>query len=422
MSTAPTSSDNLVTWLAYLERLHPRGIDLGLDRVGAVHRRLGTSVLAPVTIMVGGTNGKGSTVAFLSSMLRAAGFRVGSYTSPHLLRYNERVLLNGVEATDAALIAAFVQIEAVRAEDSLSYFEFGTLAAFLVLQQARLDVVILEVGLGGRLDAVNLIDANAAILTSVDLDHQEYLGNSRDRIGWDKAHIFRHETPAIVAALDAPQSVFDVARELGAQIHVIAPLPENDTGHWWCPLPDASVLALPQPQLAAPCQKRNACAALWAWWLLRDRLAFSPEAAAAGIASATLPGRLQRLPRTIETWVDVAHNAEAARTLADWLERREAANAVAIFAALADKDLASIVEPLRLCFSAWVVLDLRPMTPRAAVPETQMQALRELLPKEVNLQTGAGMADALITADGLAGEDGRILVFGSFFTVAAALR
>ncbi len=215
----PLRTDSLTTWLRYLEVLHPQAIDLGLERVRAVWERLGSPRPAPVCITVGGTNGKGSTVAFLSAMLGAAGHRVGSYTSPHLLRYNERVRVGAEEASDAQLVTAFAEIDAARAEISLSYFEFGTLAAFLVLARAGLDVAVLEIGLGGRLDAVNQIDADAAILTSVDLDHQEFLGNTREQIGWDKAHIYRSGRPAILAAVDPPETVFRVAQGMGCGAH-----------------------------------------------------------------------------------------------------------------------------------------------------------------------------------------------------------
>lgn len=421
MPDIPSGSASLATWLRHLETLHPRAIDLGLDRVRTVWNRLGSPRPAPLCITVGGTNGKGSTVAFLEAMLRESGHRVGAYTSPHLLRYNERVRIDGIDASDEAFSAAFAQIDAARAEVSLSYFEFGTLAAFLLLARAGVDVAILEVGLGGRLDAVNLIDADAAILTSVDLDHQEYLGSTREGIGWDKAHIFRARRPAVVAALEVPASVFEVARALGASLLVPAALEASASGVWECPLPDGSSLSLPCPVLAAPCQRRNAQAALWAWHSLGDRLPFDAAAAARGIAAARVRGRLERLPRSPETLVDVAHNPEAARVLADWLLRTPARRNVAVFGALADKDLAGIVAPLQEQFVAWVVLDLREASPRAADPAAQAAVLRALLPETVPVMSTAGLADAYVQADRLAGADGRILVFGSFFTVAAAL-
>jgi dihydrofolate synthase/folylpolyglutamate synthase len=416
-----TRVDPLAEWLRYLESLHPRAIDLGLDRVRAVWQRLGSPRPAPVCIIVGGTNGKGSTVAFLTAMLAAAGYRVGCYTSPHLLRYNERVRVGDVDASDAQLVAAFADIDAARGDISLSYFEFGTLAAFLVLAQAGLDVAVLEIGLGGRLDAVNLIDGDAAILTSVDLDHQDYLGPDRERIGWDKAHIFRCQRPAIVAAVDPPESVLAVARAIAADIHRVPELAEPAGREWRCPLPDGSALTLPLPRLKAGCQRRNAVAAIWGWWLLGPRLPFAPQAAATGVAAASVRGRLELLPRAVETLVDVAHNPEAARELADWMQRNPRPRNIAVFAALADKDLAAIVAPLATAFDAWIVVDLAVATPRAARPDEQAAALRRLLPPAIAVSTSPDMRAALAGADEGAGGDGRVLVFGSFFTVAAAL-
>ena len=417
----PTRNDSLTAWLSYLESLHPRAIDLGLDRVREVWQRLRAPRPAPVCFVVGGTNGKGSTVAFLTAMLEAAGQRVGSYTSPHLLRYNERVRIDGRDASDEELVAAFVAIDTARGDISLSYFEFGTLAAFLLLAQARLDVAVLEIGLGGRLDAVNLIDADAAILTSVDLDHQEYLGGTRDKIGWDKAHIYRRGRPAIIAALDPPASVAMVAAEIGAQWLELPALNAPHHEAWDCPLPDRTLLRLPMPQLSAPCQRRNAAAAIWAWWSLRERLPFVAKAAAAGVAGASIRGRLERLPRAVETRVDVAHNPEAAAMLADWLRANPCRRNIAVFAVLADKDLAGIVAPLADTFDAWLVVDLGDATPRAARVAEQAAALVGLLPPDTVVTSCPDMTAALTEADRAAGSDGRVLVFGSFFTVAAAL-
>ncbi len=417
----PTRNDSLTAWLSYLESLHPRTIDLGLDRVREVWQRMRAPRPAPICFIVGGTNGKGSTVAFLTAMLEAAGQRVGSYTSPHLLRYNERVRIDGRDASDEELVAAFVAIDTARSDISLSYFEFGTLAAFVLLAQAKLDVAVLEIGLGGRLDAVNLIDADAAILTSVDLDHQDYLGDTREKIGWDKAHIFRRNRPAVLAALDPPASVRTLAAEIGAQCLELPPLSEPGLASWDCPLPDGSSLRLPLPQLSAPCQRRNAGAAVWAWWSLRDCLPFVASAVAIGVAGASVRGRLERLPRAIETRVDVAHNPEAAATLAAWLQSQPRRRTVAIFAALADKDLTGIVAPLAAEFCAWIVVDLGTVTPRAARAADQARALAGLLSPDIAISTSPDMAAALGAADRAAGAQGQILIFGSFFTVAAAL-
>jgi len=271
------------------------------------------------------------------------------------------------------------------------------------------------------LDAVNLIDADAAILTSVDLDHQDYLGDTREKIGWDKAHIFRRGRPAIIAALDPPASVAAVAAEIGAQLLQLPPLDDPVDDGWDCPLPDGSALRLPLPQLSAPCQRRNASAAIWAWWSLRDRLPFAASAVAAGVVGASIRGRLERLPRAVETRVDVAHNPEAAAMLAAWLRANPCRRNIAVFAALADKDLAGIVAPLADAFDAWIVVDLREATPRAARVADQAGALVRLLPPDTVVTRCPDMTAALRAADRAAGSDGRVLVFGSFFTVAAAL-
>src|SRR6185312_1873283 len=206
--TAPAGDACLADWLHYLETLHPKAIDLGLDRVRAVAERLGIS-LDCVKIVVAGTNGKGSTCAMLDSILRTAGYRVGLYTSPHLLRFNERIRINGEEASDEAIIEQLQRVQAARGDISLTYFETTTLAAFLLFQSARLDAVVLEIGMGGRLDAVNIIDADCSILTSVDLDHMQWLGNTREAIGFEKAHVFRPGRPAICADPLPPQTVLD---------------------------------------------------------------------------------------------------------------------------------------------------------------------------------------------------------------------
>ena len=414
----------LATWLKRLETRHPIAIDLGLERVGEVYRRLGMPRPAPLCISVGGTNGKGSTVAFVSACLAAAGLRVGTYTSPHLLAYNERVNIAGVDATDEQLIAAFESVEAALGEVSLSYFEFGSLAAFVLLERCALDVAVLEVGLGGRLDAVNLIDADAAILTSVDLDHQEYLGTTRTQIGFEKAHIFRAGRPAIVADPDPPESVLDVASAIGAQVLRVGidiQFARRGGRRWRCVLPDGTRLTLPDPALAAPCQHRNATAAIAALWALRERWPWSAEAIAAGVANARVRGRLERLPRERETWADVAHNPEAARTLAEWLSQLTPATSVAVFAALKDKDLRGIVEPLRSTFAAWIVLDLCLQSPRARAPEELAGDLSGLLSPTIPISTASDIRQALQLADSAAGSTGRIVVFGSFFTAAAAL-
>lgn len=415
---------SLDAWLEHLLELHPTQIELGLERVGKVWRALGAPRPAPIVITVGGTNGKGSTVAFLDAILRAAGYRVGTYTSPHVLRYNERVAIDGIAVDDMRLVAAFERVESARATTSLTYFEFGTLAAFLILAEAGLDVAVLEVGMGGRLDAVNLIDADASILTTVDLDHQAFLGPDREAIGREKAPIFRSGRPAVVGELDPPQSVLEHATLIGALL--LRRGSDFDVGvsesrpAWAFIGDDGDFVELPLPEkLAAPVQLINAATAIAALRALGDRLAVPDAALADGVRRASVPGRLQQIAAKPETIVDVGHNPQAARTLAVWLEGQGGRHCEAVFAALADKDIAGIVEPLGTLIAQWHVAGLESAGPRGQDSATTAQRIQDALPA-ANIVEHRDVASALAAAR--ARDDGRVvLVFGSFHTVAAAL-
>ncbi len=419
-------------WLAILESRHPTAIDMGLDRVRAVWEALGAPRPAPVCVVVGGTNGKGSTVAMLAAIYRAAGYRVGTYTSPHIHRYHERVAVDGEPIPDPALVAAFERVEAARGAVSLTYFEFGTLAAFVHLAGAGLDVAMLEIGLGGRLDAVNLIDGDASILTSVDLDHQAYLGDTREQIGWEKAHIFRAGKPAVIGEPHVPATVLAVAGQVGAEVFAVGrEFWAEVEGEGWrfgvgsdassarsserrVALGAFALAPLPLPALRAPCQLRNAACAVMTTQLLRGRLPVTHEAIASGLINVKLAGRLQRLDRVVETWADVAHNPESARTLAAWLATQPARTTIAVFAALADKDLAGIALPLQSAFAHWITVELRP-DPRAVGAEELALRLQNL---GIAATPAANADAALEQADRLARADGRIVIFGSFHTVA----
>ena len=291
---------DLAGWLQYQERINPRTIELGLARVRAVWEAMGAPRPAPTVITVGGTNGKGSTVAFLEAMLQAAGYRVGCFTSPHLLRYNERVRIDGKDIDDAALVASFERIEAARGELLLTYFEFGTLAAIDLIARSGVDVAVLEVGLGGRLDAVNIIDADAAIVTSVDLDHQEWLGGDRDTIGREKAFIARASRPLVLGEAEPPARLLETARQIGANVLI--------RGTHFGAAPGA-------PAMSGDFQRFNAAAAVAALRALPD-LKVDDAAMAVGLAAARVPARLQVLPGQPAVVVDVAHNPHAARALA----------------------------------------------------------------------------------------------------------
>ncbi|HET9483047.1 MAG TPA: bifunctional tetrahydrofolate synthase/dihydrofolate synthase [Xanthomonadales bacterium] len=414
----------LAQWLAHQQRIHPAGVALGLERVRVVWQRLGSPRAAPVVVTVGGTNGKGSTVAFLEAMLAASGRRVGAYTSPHLVRYNERIRVTGIAAGDDVLVDAFERIEQARGDTLLTYFEFGTLAALLVLAAARLDAALLEVGLGGRLDAVNVVDADAAIVTTVDYDHMDYLGDDLEAIAFEKAGIFRAGRPAIVGERSPPAALVSYAESIGALLEregVDFSHRDSDAGWTWLHR-DGTRLELPLPRLEAPAQRDNAAAAIAALHALRGRLAVDHDAIAAGVAAASVPGRLQRVRVAPEVVVDVGHNPQAAREIARWLEAApRPGRAIAVFAALGDKDIAGIVEALARRFDAWHIAGLSRESPRGTDAATLAARAGDALAGRI-----AGLHDdvasALDAALAQAGADDRVVAFGSFFTVAAALR
>ena len=415
---------DLSQWLEYIQRQHPESIELGLDRVREVATRLGLGRPAAQVITVAGTNGKGSTVAFIEAIAGAGGWKVGAYTSPHLLRYNERVRIEAEEVSDDALVAAFAAVEAARGDTPLTYFEFGTLAALWLFQRASLDLAVLEVGLGGRLDAVNLVDADVAVVTTVDIDHTGWLGSDRESIGREKAGIARAWKPLVLGEVDPPSSVLRHAYAIGANAIRLGsdffhePV---DAAHWrWREV--GAELRLPAPRLAAPPQRANASTAIAALRALPRAL---PEAAfAQGVATATLPGRLQCLQRDgVEIVLDVAHNPQAARELAAWLRRRPPAPTVAVFAALADKDAAAMVQALDGQVGHWYLAGLE----QAGRGQDVDSLAARLAGTAAAVAAGAGsgdarVADALDRAIAAASPAGRVLVFGSFHTVAEALQ
>lgn len=409
---------DLGQWLAYIQQQHPQGIDLGLERVRAVAQRLGLPRPATTVITVAGTNGKGSTVAFVEAIGRAAGLRVGAYTSPHLLRYNERVRIDGRDADDAALCEAFAAVEAARAGEALTYFEFGTLAALWLFARSVLDLAVLEVGLGGRLDAVNLVDPDVAVITTVDLDHQGWLGNDRETIGAEKAGILRAGKPCVLAEKDPPSSVLRRAYAIGAfairghSDYLIDRAP----GHWTWREPGFAV-DLPYPVLAAPAQLDNAAAAVAA--IRASDLEVDAAALRAGIAAARVRGRLQVVSAAPEVVVDVAHNPQAARQLADWLAARPKPTR-AVFSCLADKDIAGIVRPLAPYIGHWHLAPITDAGERGLPVERLAERVAAALPRP-RLQQHADLPAALAAAKAAAGPEERVLVFGSFHTAAAGL-
>lgn len=405
----------LADWLAYIERQHPQTIALGLDRVAEVLKKLAAKISCPI-FTVGGTNGKGSTCAMLESILRAEGYRTGLYTSPHLLRYNERVRIAGREAEGEELCDAFAAVESARSAVPLTYFEFATLAAFSLFSRANLDAVVLEVGLGGRLDAVNALDADCAVITSIGIDHVEYLGDTREAIGREKAGIFRRARPAVVAEPDPPQSVLSGDAQLLLIGRDFGYVNQGTQWSWWGPSGKRSGLA--HPALRGSTQLRNASAALAALDSLRERLPLSMQSVRRGLAEVSLPGRFQVLPGRPQVVLDVAHNPDAAAVLAANLgDSGFAPETIAVFGMLRDKDIAGVMRTMAPRITRWHVATLP--GPRGA----DAGSLEKILLQEkiqAPVRAHANVRAALAAARSEAGESDKIVVFGSFLTVADA--
>ena len=422
-------------WLAHLEALHPHGsagVELGLERVAEIKARLGQRQTCPL-ILVGGTNGKGSTCAMLERILLVAGYRVGLYTSPHLLHYNERVRIDGVAVDDAVLCAAFARVEQARGDVALTYFEFGTLAAWEVLAAAAPDAIVLEVGLGGRLDATNVYQPDCAIVTAVDLDHMGFLGADREAIGREKAGIFRAGVAAICGDAKPPLSLIQQATALGARLRVLGVdfgylrqeqqwlywgRPANDSGK-----PGAAATirrgGLALPALRGTQQLANAACALAALDVLHPHLPVAMKDIRQGLMAVELAGRFQVLPGRPALVLDVAHNPQAARALAANLaDMGFHRNTWAVVGMLADKDIDGVIDALREPVSHWLPCTLQGR--RGASADSLASRLRARGMTVVG--EFASPAAALACAQENAGEDDRILAFGSFLTVAAALQ
>ena len=425
MSGAPGTLDD---WLSRIEGLHPKGIELGLERVGEVARRLRLA-LPGTKIVVAGTNGKGSTCAMLESILLAAGYRVGCYTSPHLLRFNERARLDGEPASDEALVEQFEAVEAARGDTRLSYFEFTTLAILRLFQQAAPDALVLEIGLGGRLDAVNLVDADCAIVTCIDIDHAEYLGDTREKIGFEKAHVYRTGRPAICTDPVPPQSLVDHATEIGADLWRFGRdfNYSGDRQQWGYGGRGQRRNSLAYPALRGANQLLNASGVLAALESLRDRLPVSAQAVRQGFATVELPGRFQVLAGRPTVVLDVAHNPHAVAHLAANLDGMGFFPfTYAVFGMLGDKDIAGAIAHLRGRVDHWLCTDLP--GPRGVRAHVLEQALRDagIVPgqgedAERSITCFGSPREALAAAKGRADENDRILVLGSFLTVADVL-
>ncbi|SOB75229.1 dihydrofolate synthase / folylpolyglutamate synthase [Marinobacter sp. LV10R510-11A] len=417
---APGAGATVEQWLSWLESIHPTEIDLGLDRVLVVLRRLFRNKPAARVITIAGTNGKGSTVGTLEALLLAAGRRTGAFTSPHLQNYNERVRIDGKDIDDAALIFAFETVEAARGSVTLTYFEFGTLAAFVALRESGVQDWILEVGLGGRLDAVNVVDADLAIITSVDIDHVAFLGDNREVIGFEKAGILRPGIPAIVADMDPPRSVLQQAT---AQRVVLTRAGQDytvrevvaDSGEATATLQyQGQLVSLP----AGPLPVQSVAAAVMAMRTLEPGMEVSAIETALGRVS--VPGRFERLERDPDLYVDVGHNPHAANWLCSRLQAlkvKEGSRKVhAVYAALGDKDVAGVTRAMASVVDSWYLAGLD--VPRGLGSEALKAKLESCALKQVS--THDSVANAIAEAKFHASKNSIVIVFGSFFTVAQA--
>ena len=412
---------SLAEWLAWFETLHPKKIDMNLDRIRVIVDALGLLPPRYTVITVGGTNGKGSCVAILESIYRAAGYRVGAFTSPHLVRFNERIRFDGRDAADEELVELFESIEASLGEVTLSYFEASAVAALLFFERRRADVAVLEVGMGGRLDAVNVLDADAALIASVDLDHTAWLGPDREAIGREKAGIMRPGRPVVVGDPDPPHSLAARAEEIGARLLAIGRdfrAVQQEHG-WRFEGPDGSRReTLPFVPFGGDVQAANMAACVALVDALRDTVPVSEDALRAGLASARLRGRIERHVRDGVEWVfDVAHNPSAARVLRQALDAQPASRTLAVFAAMEDKDLDGVLAPFAGIVDRWHVS--RPDSERGAPLASVAKVLEALGASEPVLHADVAAACRAAAAEARPGD--RVLVFGSFYTVGPAL-
>jgi len=411
----------LADWLHWQEQLHPDEIELGLGRINQVFRQLHPEPPSFNVITVAGTNGKGSSVALLEAILLAAGYRVAAYTSPHLLRYNERVRLQGQAVNDALLCEAFARIDHARGDISLTYFEFGTLAALDIFYRQGIDVAILEVGMGGRLDAVNIIDADVALITAIDVDHEKWLGNDREIIGLEKAGIMRPHRPVISSDLATPLSVVRHANDLGAQLFCLGKdfsiVPEV-SGWAFKDKESISRNALPLPALRGEHQLHNAAGVLKVLQCIDTSLPVSAQALREGLLSVSLAGRFQVIPAEVMTILDVAHNPQSAAVLAQMLKIQQCGGrTLAVVGMLADKPVNDTLAALIPCIEAWFLGSLSKI-PRGAEAEKLRVALSGA---SASVMTYSDVAKAYHAARQQAMPGDRIVVFGSFYTVAEVM-
>jgi dihydrofolate synthase/folylpolyglutamate synthase len=415
-----THFESLRDWLAWQESLHPLTIDLGLERVVKVFHRLNPNYVKPPTITVAGTNGKGSCIATLEAIYRAQGYHVGAYTSPHILKYNERIKIHGEPVSDELICTAFAKIEAARGDTSLSYFEFGTLAALELFVQAKVDVQLLEVGLGGRLDAVNMIDPDIAIISSIGIDHVDWLGETRESIGWEKSGIFRTAVPAIIGDVDPPSSLVQSAIDKQSLTYYI----NKDFGYKkqltsWQWFSGERVIDLPNPMLKGEHQYRNASAVIFAITALTERLPVSETAIQQGLANVQLSGRFQLIEGEIPVLLDVGHNPEAVKTLVEYLTASFPEKRIhAVFSMMKDKDIASVLEIMNPVIDDWFFAPLS--HPRIATEAMMRRIFSQSSIAKVSFDF-TDFAEAYQAAKSQAQKGDLLLVFGSFLLVSDCL-
>ena len=407
-------------WLAWLEGLHPRAIDLGLTRVAAVAQRMALRPGDATVITIAGTNGKGSSITMLDAMLRAAGHSTGCYTSPHIHCYNERIRIDGLEADNTMIMAAFDAVDAARGEVSLSYFEFGTLAALWLFVRANLDVWILEVGLGGRLDAVNIIDADVALLTSIGIDHVEWLGGTREVIALEKAAISRPGRPLICGDPDPPASLLEYVEARGVVLKRLGrdfTLATYAKGWDWSSENNA-LRDLPYPALAGAHQLQNGAAVLMTLASLPRELRPSREAIEQGLRSARLPGRFERVDAGFEVVLDVAHNPHGMKRFVAALQREPVpGRSLILFGVMADKDVAALIRQLAVVSRDWIAT--APATDRA-LPGGVLEAMLQDSDAAATVVAAPSVAEGVAHARSILGAGDRLIVTGSFHTVAEA--
>ncbi|WGZ95512.1 MAG: bifunctional tetrahydrofolate synthase/dihydrofolate synthase [Candidatus Thiothrix putei] len=392
-------------WLRWQETQFLTEIKLGLDRIRCVAERMGLLSVPVPLLTVGGTNGKGSTCAMLTRILLLQGYKVGTYTSPHLLRYNERIALNGVPVRNADICAAFAAIDKARDDIDLTYFEFGTLAAVWCFLQAKVDVIVLEVGLGGRLDACNLWDADVAIITSIGIDHVEWLGSTREAIGYEKSGIMRAGKPVVCGDPQPPASIAREAARIGANL--------------WQFGQDFSAEHVPQPALVGDVQRQNAAVVVTALQQLADKLPVSPDTIAEGLASVSLMGRMQRILAEPEVILDVAHNPHAATELAAWLKKNPVnGKTFAIFSILADKDVAGVLKIMASAVDEWYVVAL---SSKRALSQDDLLALMRSNGISQPIHAYPDFQSAWNVMVLSAEKQDRVVAFGSFLVVSAML-